>query len=108
MGGLQHIRTTVPSAKGDIHIELRAQAESFTMDLNSPAGTSAIIGIPKQAGSTITSIRSGDVTIWEHGKASSTAAGISFMDESAHHVRFMVNPGQWSIRASIRAAETKK
>lgn len=53
MGPLKTIKTTVPSVKGNIDVELRKEADAFSLKLNSPANTTAIVGIPKRDGVTI-------------------------------------------------------
>ncbi len=100
MAPLKHIKTTVPSAKGDIHLELHNKAESFTMDLVSPEGTIAIVGIPKRAGSTIARIRVGGTTIWENGKPREGVKGLTFGEETQHYITFTAQPGKWGFDAT--------
>jgi alpha-L-rhamnosidase len=100
MGPLKHIKTTVPSAKGDIHVELRDKATSFTMDLVSPEGTVAIVGIPRRAASAITRIQAAGKTIWENGAPRGGAEGLIFKEETKHYIKFIAQPGSWGFNAT--------
>jgi hypothetical protein len=46
MGSLKHIRTTVPTVKGNIEVELRRAPGNFTLKLVSPAGAKASVHLP--------------------------------------------------------------
>ncbi len=103
MGPLKHIRTTIPSVKGDIGLELLDEPGAFTMHLVSPAGTTAIIGIPKPPGSAITSVQANGITVWEDGGPTGTVDGLDFMEESEDYIKFSAQPGSWVIQASVSA-----
>jgi len=95
MGPLKHIKTTVPSVKGDIAIELRNELDTFIVNLTSPAATTAIIGIPKRAGSTITRIQANGKTVWQDGNPKSGVDGLSFVEDTEHYITFSAQPGNW-------------
>ena len=106
MGPLKHIRTTVPSVKGDIEAELRNDADTFTINLVSPEQTTAIVGIPKRPDSSIARIEVNGETVWADGKPEDhDVSGICFNEETAHYVTFSVQPGQWGFRASLSRTE---
>lgn len=98
MGPLKHIKTTVPSVKGHIDLELRSEADAFVLKLNSPADTTAIIGIPKRPGFNITSIEANGGAIWNRGKLKSRR-GLDFLEETEHYIKFSVQPGSWEFEA---------
>jgi hypothetical protein len=100
MGPLKHIKTTVPSVKGDIHLELHNKAESFTMDLVSPEGTTAIVGIPRRAGSTMARIQANGKTVWENGNPREGVKGLTFKEETQHYIKFIAQPGHWGFSAT--------
>lgn len=100
MAPLKHIKTTVPSVKGDIHLELHNKAESFTMDLVSPEGTTAIVGIPRRAGSTIARIQANGKTVWENGSPRKGVEGLTFKEETQHYIKFIAQPGNWGFSAT--------
>ena len=106
MGHLKHIKTRVPSVKGHIDVELRNKENAFTMNLSSPANTTAIIGIPIKQGKTINRIVANGKTIWEKvGEIAepSEIDGLKFLEEAEHYIKFSVQPGDWMF-----ASETKQ
>ncbi len=98
MGPLKHIRTIVPSVKGDIKLELHNQPDSFTMDLTSPEGTSAIVGIPRTAAENV-SIKVNGTLVWRNGKSEGTLKGLNFLENGKNYIKFSVEPGKWSFKA---------
>jgi hypothetical protein len=101
MGPLKHIKTTVPSVKGDIGVELQNAANTFTMNLTSPADTTAIIGIPKRDDVSIASIKANGQTVWENGKPRADIDGLDFKEDAEHYIMFTVQPGNWRVDASL-------
>ena len=99
MGPLKHIKTTVPSVRGDIDVELRNEPGTFMLNLSSPAGTQAIVGIPKNTNSTITSIQANGETVWRSGGPRSEVVGLTFMEDAEHYITFAVRPGHWTLKA---------
>jgi hypothetical protein len=99
MGGLTEVSQTVPSVKGDIKVSYSLTAESFKINLESPQGTKAIIGIPKKQ--TVYSIRVNGNKIWEKGAYLNNVAGISEAGEDSLYIRFLVDPGAWLFDAAL-------
>ena len=99
MGSLKYIKTTVPSVKGDIHLELHNRLDAFTMDLTSPEGTTVLIGIPKPVDSMLTRIEANGLTVWQDGNPADTPAGLTFVEENEHYFTFSAQPGDWSFAA---------
>ncbi len=100
MGPLKHIKTTVPSVKGDIAVELDNKANAFTMDLVSPEGTSAIVGVPKRDGVRAKSIVVNGMTVWADGDVKGMPRGLRFIEETKHNITFSAQPGSWALEAS--------
>jgi hypothetical protein len=50
MGSLKRIQAVVPTVKGEIHLMLEQTDNTFTIDITSPPGTTAELGIPKRPG----------------------------------------------------------
>jgi hypothetical protein len=50
MGSLKRIQAVVPTVKGEIHLTLEQTDNTFTIDITSPPGTTAELGIPKRPG----------------------------------------------------------
>jgi hypothetical protein len=99
MGPLKWIKTTVPSVKGAIDLELRRGAGSFSLKLNSPEGTSALVGIPKRSG--VSCIKESGQTIWKNGKPTKDLHKLAFHEETEHYIQFHVPPGFWSFDAVL-------
>jgi hypothetical protein len=99
MGGLTDVSQVVPSIKGDIKISHSLTSESFKMNLESPQGTIAIIGIPKKQ--TVYSISVNGNKIWEKGAYLSNVSGISEGGEDSLYIKFSADPGTWQFDASL-------
>jgi hypothetical protein len=55
----------------------------FTLELTSPADTTAIVGIPRtNAG--IASVEANDTTVWRIGKATKALEGLIFLENTEH------------------------
>jgi alpha-L-rhamnosidase len=100
MGPLKYIKTTVPSVKGNIDLELQSEADVFSLKLNSPVGTTAIVGIPKRPGSNVASITANGGTIWKDGKPK-VRPGLDFLEETEHYIKFSVQPGRWTLESEL-------
>jgi hypothetical protein len=98
MGPLKIIKTTVPSVRGDIHLELLNDPQTFTLNLTSPAGTTATIGIPRAIG-TITDIEANGTLIWSNGKSKHLPPGLRYKGLSEHYIQFIAEPGTWHFTA---------
>ncbi len=96
---LTDIKVVVPSIKGAITVELKKTATEYALALNSPAATTAIVGIPKGSFTTLDAIKAGDVTIWK-GTFRGGVEGITWNGEDADYVKFNVAPGAWKFVAS--------
>ena len=94
---LSHIKTTVPSVKGDIHIELKREAQSLSLELDSPADTTAVIALPKLGNSMVTKVLAGDEIIWQRGKAQNLSTALSFIEETDHTLKFSAQPGRYRL-----------
>ena len=99
MGTLKKITTKVISAKGDIALKLSNTKDIFSLELNSPSGTQATVGIPILAGETIADVKVNGKVIWKAGKPSGTIPGVDFVEATARYLLFSVKPGSWSFIA---------
>ena len=101
MGPLKHIKTTVPSVKGEIPLELRNDPDTFSLNLVSPKGTIATIGVPKPTDRKIETVTINDNLVWKNGEMVSSADGVSFAGEDANYLTFRITPGPWEIAAKF-------
>ena len=104
MGPLKYIKTTVPSVKGNIDVELRNETDAFSMDLVSPEHTVAVVGVPKRSDAALLKLRLNGESVWSHGVVQGLPEGVAYLDETEHYVQFTVVPGKWSLTAEYQAA----
>ena len=100
LANLTSFKTTVPSVKGDILVEVNAGKSNFNLKLDSPENTTAVVGIPK-TNTEIFEVTVGGVTVWKEGTFVNGVQGISFNSEDASFLKFNVIPGVWEFNADI-------
>ncbi len=93
---LTAIKVTVPSIRGNVTVELKKTATEYTLEITSPADTTAIVGIPKGSFTKLESIHANQVTIWD-GKFREGVAGVQWDGEDSDYVKFKVVPGTWKF-----------
>ena len=98
---LTAVKQVVPSVKGDILVDIRKEEKSFGLDLVSPAGTMATVGIPKSIGR-ITQVTVNGETVWDSGVFTEGAHGISKAGEDDSFLMIRIPPGNWKISATAR------
>ena len=103
MGPLKHIKTIVPSVKGEIPVELRNDPDAFSLNLVSPKDTTATIGIPKPTDRKIETVTINDNLVWKNGEMVPRADGVSFAGEDANYLTFRLPPGPWEVAAKFSA-----
>ncbi|MEN8880631.1 MAG: LamG-like jellyroll fold domain-containing protein [Polaribacter sp.] len=100
MASLTSFKTTVPSVKGDILVEVNTGKTNFNLKLESPENTTAVVGIPK-TNTEIFEITVGGVTIWKDNAFVNGVTGISFNNEDDSFIKFNVIPGNWEFNADV-------
>ncbi|WP_343670119.1 PA14 domain-containing protein [Chitinophaga sp.] len=103
-GGLTVFAGQIPTVKGNIIASFTNNNTSFVQTLTSPAGSTAIVGIPKDVFNTLTSeVQVGSTTIWRNGTSVATVTGVTFYKEDAKYIQFKVAPGAWTFTALPRS-----
>ncbi|WP_299059469.1 LamG-like jellyroll fold domain-containing protein [uncultured Polaribacter sp.] len=100
MANLTSFKTTVPSVKGDIFVEVAAGKNNFNLKLESPQNTKAVVGIPK-TNTEIFEVTVGGVTVWKDGAFVNGVQGITFNSEDESFIKFNVTPGVWDFNANV-------
>ncbi len=95
---LTTVKQVVPSVQGDISVDIKLADKTFTIELISPEGTTAAVGIPK-ASISPKLIKANGSTIWKNGTFASNVSGITWNGESEKHIIFNVAPGAWTFSA---------
>ncbi len=93
---LTSIKCVVPSVKGDVTMALKKSDTEYSLNLTSPADTTAIVGIPKSSFKKLNAIKANGTTIW-NGTYVGGVKGISWNGEDANYVKFNATPGTWKF-----------
>ena len=92
LGELKTVSCTVPTVRGEITMKAEAAENKFTLSVTSPAGTKAVIGLPRV--SACDEIYYGGELIFSGGIAAETLpADIEFYGFEAERVCFIVDTG---------------
>lgn len=99
LGPLTYVNVVVPSKKGDIALKVDGGNLQYTINLESPDGTTAIVGIPKNAftNEEVGAINVNNTIVWKTGSYSGGAAGISWNGEDDLYYKLNVSPGTYTI-----------
>jgi len=102
MAQLTAINAVVPSIKGNIAVSDSLSASQFIMNLASPTGTKALVGIPKKRA--WKSVTANGRAIWNQGAFVTGVTGVSEAAEDSLDIKFNVDPGTWRFAASLEPA----
>ncbi len=101
-GPLTSIEVTVPSVRGEIAATIHKSGTTWTLELESPSGTSAIVGIPRHSfvdqGLELERIEIGGIVVWGEGPVGAVP-GVDYRGEDELRVHFDVEPGSWTFVA---------
>jgi hypothetical protein len=96
---LNSIKCVVPSLKGRITVSVRKSISQYSLVLNSPSNTTAIVGIPRRSFRTLKTISVNGAAVW-NGSYCGRLAGVTWNGEDAEYVKFGAAPGNWNFVAS--------
>jgi len=97
LGPLNAVSVSVPTKYGIISAIDSLQSDRFTMRLNSPQGTQAVVGIPRRGAWQM--ITANGAMVWKLGKFG-TITGIAGVGADSQYITFNVAPGEWKFVAS--------
>jgi len=97
-GPLTKITVTVPSVAGDIVLAISRENDRFRLNLQSPQGTTAVVGIPKHL-FPVNYLSANNTVIWKHGQFIQGAQGIKWVGDEDGFLKFSVEPGAWDFCA---------
>ena len=92
MGSLNKILCSVPSVKGTIKVELEKGDKSFRLSIQSPQGTTAIVGIPAEYTG---NIRVANESRKTFDVLNSPPSGIISLGADGGFRKFKAAPGKW-------------
>lgn len=93
---LKSIKVVVPSIRGNIKVDIHKTASAYSLTLNSPLKTTAIVGIPKKSFSALRSIKVNGIVVWD-GSYKGKVKNISWGGEDEEYIKFIVPPGDWKF-----------
>jgi hypothetical protein len=93
---LTAIKVVVPSVKGTVAVEIKKTGTEYSLVVNSPAQTKAIVGIPKGSFTKLNAIQVNGTAVWD-GKSNGAVEGVAWVGEDAEYVKFQVEPGEWKF-----------
>lgn len=94
---LTSIKCVVPTLKGKVSVDLKKTTSEYSISLDSPAETTAIVGIPKASFSALKSIEVNGKSVWS-GSFHGGVDGITWNGEDADFVKFNAAPGKWTFK----------
>lgn len=95
---LKEIHQVVPSVKGVIDFKMHRNNENSVINLQSPEGTTAILGIPTCLGQ-IKTIMVNDKVVYDNHTHVRNIRGVSYNGRNDTHLKFLVSPGSWKFEA---------
>ena len=99
MGPLTRIDTTVPTPHGDITLHLRDVEDRFLADLTVPAGTEAVVGVPKGDRGPRSISVDGQV-VWRRGRPTQPADRVQWLNSNDQWIKLVVPAGRVLIEAT--------
>jgi hypothetical protein len=95
---LKKINVVVPSIKGNINVSINKSATQYSIKVNAPTDTKALIGIPKKSFSTLKTIKVNGTLIWNK-KYIDGVKGISWNAETEYYIMFWAESGTLNFLA---------
>ncbi|MSR39742.1 MAG: hypothetical protein EXS02_13005 [Planctomycetes bacterium] len=103
---LTSLQVVVPSIRGNVTVDIKKSADDFQITLDSPKGTTAIVGMPKISFEQLDSIQVNDVTVWD-GQWRGGVSSVVWQGEDAEYVKLAVAGGTWRVRGCGRVIMTQ-
>jgi len=103
-GKLNYIRAVIPSGKGNILVNIEKDTGNYTLLLESPQKTMAMVGIPRLPfkNKTPAVIYANDRLIWRDGNFIQNTEDISFNSINKKYIIFNVKPGKYNFLANLK------
>ncbi len=103
-GCLKYIRAVIPSVKGKINVEIEKDTVSYSLLVESPQHTMAVVGIPRLPfkNKTPANIYVNGQLIWHEGIFIENSEHISFNSINNKYIVFNAQPGIYSFTATLK------
>lgn len=96
---LKSIKVVVPTIHGNIKVSMHKTSSDYSITLNSPLKTRAIVGIPKKSFSIVKSIKVNGVLVWD-GSYIGSLKNVLWAGEDSEYIKFNVPAGIWNFLAN--------
>lgn len=94
LGALTHVKVVVPSIQGEIRVSIDRDESHYAIHLQSPQGTTAVVGLPKDAfDDGVNAVEANETIIWRRGFFIGGLAEVSWHGEDDRYYQFKVTPG---------------
>lgn len=102
LGTLTNLSATVVTVRGDVSVAVRKTDETFVLNLSSPPGTVAMVGIPMSGDARWKTILLNGKPIWRFGKGR-LEPGMRQIQPATDWLEIEMNPGEWEFVATPEA-----
>ncbi len=103
MAHMKYVKQLVPSVQGDIHFEMKRNADEVSMSLVSPEDTITTIGIPRNYFD-VSEVKVNGRIIWKNGKTIEpkfrTRRTVKHVGSDEKYLKFNVPAGDWEFTAT--------
>lgn len=93
-GLIKKASATILSVKGEIVSSFINNEDLFELNVDVPADTKAIVGIPKRD---FKNIEINRIKYWQNGEVIFKSKGIEYLGEFQDYIKFKVNSGSWKF-----------
>lgn len=95
---LTKVKTVVPSIKGPVAVEIAKTSKRYVVKVVVPAGTEAVIGLPKTSFQRLDDIGINGRRVWDSKRGPlARIEGQSEINEDSRYVVFRVGAGSWTL-----------
>ena len=106
MGSLTNVHAVVPSSRGNIVVTHTLDPDrAYQLELTSPSGTEAIVGVPKPLEGEVSEVRVDGRRVWPGGDSRKRNSTDRYLGDDDWFLKFRLNPGQHTVRATYRGKD---
>jgi hypothetical protein len=98
MGNLRNTEAVVPTEYGEIRVKIRKD-DKFNMNINVPAGTKTMVGIPLDEKFTGKISVNGKI-VYQNGEPLRQLKAVKFAGRDSDWVRLLISKGHWKIKVN--------
>jgi hypothetical protein len=98
---LNDLKVTVPTIIGNIHAAIKKTKSRYTLSVVIPAGTTATVGMPRNAFTQLDDVRVGRMLVWSQ-KAGSTPRATCKVTDANGYIQVALPAGSWQVTGSGR------